>query len=161
MHIKAKRLEEAAKKAAAWLASQQTPAGNYIGSEPQSEDGTYPDTSIWGRYVTADGPDGEPFPMVDAADGALGGPHVLWVGDQAWLAFARQDGGTDMMIFDIPFVISYVSRFCQLEPGDLICTGSPGGSAIEFDPPRYLKPGDFLEVEIEGIGTLQNPVEAE
>ncbi len=73
----------------------------------------------------------------------------------------RQDGGTDMMIFDIPFVISYISRFAQLEPGDLICTGSPGGSAIEFDPPRYLKPGDLLEVEIDGIGTLQNPIEAE
>lgn len=73
----------------------------------------------------------------------------------------RQDGGTDMMIFDIPFVISFISRFTQLEPGDLICTGSPGGSAIEFDPPRYLTPGDLLEVEIEGVGTLQNPIEAE
>ena len=73
----------------------------------------------------------------------------------------RQDGATDMMIFDIPFVISYISRFTRLEPGDLICTGSPGGSAIEFDPPRYLKPGDLLEVEIDGVGTLQNPIEAE
>ncbi|MDC0033190.1 fumarylacetoacetate hydrolase family protein [Alphaproteobacteria bacterium] len=73
----------------------------------------------------------------------------------------RQEGNTRMMIFDIPFVISYISRFTQLEPGDLICTGSPGGSAIEFDPPRYLKPGDILEVEIEPIGTLQSPIEAE
>ena len=48
-----------------------------------------------------------------------------------------------------------------LQPGDLICTGSPGGSAIEFDPPRYLQPGDLLQVEISGIGTLSNPVEAE
>ena len=73
----------------------------------------------------------------------------------------RQDGRTDMMIFDIPFVISYISRFTQLEPGDLICTGSPGGSAIEFDPPRYLQPGDLLEVDIDPIGTLRNLVEAE
>tara|TARA_R110000787_G_scaffold40869_7_gene101108 strand:+ start:326 stop:1183 length:858 start_codon:yes stop_codon:yes gene_type:complete len=73
----------------------------------------------------------------------------------------RQDGNTDMMIFDIKFAISYVSKFCLLQPGDMICTGSPGGSAIEFDPPGYLKPGDKLEVEIEGIGTLRNPVEAE
>ena len=73
----------------------------------------------------------------------------------------RQNGGTDMMIFDIPYVISFISRFTQLEPGDLICTGSPGGSAIEHDPPGYLKPGDHLEVQIEGVGLLQNPVEAE
>lgn len=73
----------------------------------------------------------------------------------------RQNGGTDMMIFDIPYVISFISRFTQLEPGDLICTGSPGGSAIEHDPPGYLKPGDHLEVQIDGLGLLQNPVEAE
>ena len=73
----------------------------------------------------------------------------------------RQNGGTDMMIFDIPYVISFISRFTQLEPGDLICTGSPGGSAIEHDPPGYLKPGDHLEVQIEGVGLLKNPVEAE
>ena len=73
----------------------------------------------------------------------------------------RQNGNTDMMIFDIPFVISYISRFTMLEPGDLICTGSPGGSAIEHDPPAYLKPGDNLEVQIIGIGLLRNPVQTE
>ncbi len=73
----------------------------------------------------------------------------------------RQNGGTEMMIFDIPFVISYISRFTQLEPGDLICTGSPGGSAIEHDPPGYLEPGDHLEVEIDGIGLLKNRVQGE
>jgi len=73
----------------------------------------------------------------------------------------RQDGGTDMMIFDIPFVIAHISRFTELEPGDMICTGSPGGSAIEFDPPNYLKPGDTLEIEIAPIGTLTNPIAAE
>ena len=73
----------------------------------------------------------------------------------------RQDGGTDMMIFDVPYVISFISRFTVLEPGDCICTGSPGGSAIEQDPPAYLKPGDSLEVTIDGIGTLRNGIEAE
>ena len=73
----------------------------------------------------------------------------------------RQNGGTEMMIFDIPFVISYISRFTQLEPGDLICTGSPGGSAIEHAPPGYLEPGDHLEVEIDGIGLLKNRVQGE
>lgn len=73
----------------------------------------------------------------------------------------RQDGDTSLMIFDIPYVIAFISTFTRLEPGDVICTGSPGGSAIEHDPPGYLKPGDTLEVEINGIGTLSNPVEAE
>ena len=73
----------------------------------------------------------------------------------------RQNGGTGLMIFDIPFVISYISRFTRLEPGDLICTGSPGGSAIEHDPPGYLKPGDHIEVQIGGVGLLQNLVEPE
>ncbi len=73
----------------------------------------------------------------------------------------RQDGDTSLMIFDIPYVIAFISTFTRLEPGDMICTGSPGGSAIEHDPPGYLKPGDTLEVEINGIGTLSNPVEAE
>ncbi len=73
----------------------------------------------------------------------------------------RQDGDTNLMIFDIPYVIAFVSTFTQLEPGDVICTGSPGGSAIEQDPPGYLKPGDTLEVEITGIGALSNPIEAE
>jgi 5-carboxymethyl-2-hydroxymuconate isomerase len=73
----------------------------------------------------------------------------------------RQDGGADMMIFDIPYVIAFVSTITWLEPGDVICTGSPGGSAIEQDPPAYLKPGDVLEVEIPGIGLLRNPIEDE
>ena len=72
----------------------------------------------------------------------------------------RQHSGTDMMIFDIPYVISHVSHFTQLEPGDIIATGSPGGSAIEMDSQKWMKAGDELEVEITGIGTLKNPVEA-
>ena len=73
----------------------------------------------------------------------------------------RQDGMTDMMIFDIPFVISHISTFTWLEPGDMIATGSPGGSAIESDPPAWLRPGQEIEIEIAPIGVLRNKVEAE
>ena len=73
----------------------------------------------------------------------------------------RQDGMTDMMIFDIPFVISHISTFTWLEPGDMIATGSPGGSAIESDPPAWLRPGQEIEIEIAPIGVLRNRVEAE
>ena len=73
----------------------------------------------------------------------------------------RQDGGTDMMIFDIPFVIAHISKFTWLEPGDMIATGSPGGSAVESDPPKWLTPGQTIDIEIAPIGSLVNPVEAE
>ncbi len=72
-----------------------------------------------------------------------------------------QDGGTDRMIFDLPYLIAHISKFTWLEPGDMIATGSPGGSIIESDSPDWLKPGDALEVEISGIGALANPIEAE
>lgn len=73
----------------------------------------------------------------------------------------RQNGGTDMMIFSIPYVIAHLSKFTWLEPGDMIATGSPGGSAIENDPPNWLTPGQTIEIQIEPIGTLSNPIEAE
>lgn len=73
----------------------------------------------------------------------------------------RQDGGSDMMIFKIPFVIAHISKFTWLSPGDVIATGSPGGSAIEGTPPRWLAPGQTVSVEIEPIGVLSNTVAAE
>jgi 5-carboxymethyl-2-hydroxymuconate isomerase len=73
----------------------------------------------------------------------------------------RQDGCSDMMIFKIPFVISHISKFAWLEPGDMIATGSPGGSAIESKPPTWLKPGESISINIEPIGTLTNPIIAE
>ena len=73
----------------------------------------------------------------------------------------RQDGATDMMIFSLPQVIAHISEFTWLEPGDMIATGSPGGSATESDPPKWLKPGQQIEVEIGPIGVLRNPIEME
>lgn len=73
----------------------------------------------------------------------------------------RQDGGSDMMIFKIPYVIAHISKFAWLEPGDMIATGSPGGSAIESKPPKWLVPGQEIGIEISKIGTLRNPIAAE
>jgi 2-keto-4-pentenoate hydratase/2-oxohepta-3-ene-1,7-dioic acid hydratase in catechol pathway len=70
----------------------------------------------------------------------------------------RQDDTTDRMIFSIPFLISYISHFCTLEPGDILITGTPAGAGARMDPPRYLVPGDVVEVEVPGIGTLRNRV---
>ena len=72
-----------------------------------------------------------------------------------------QDGSTEQMIFSIPYLIAHISKFTVLEPGDLIATGSPGGSAVASASPEWLRHGDEIEVEISQIGTLSNPVAAE
>jgi 5-carboxymethyl-2-hydroxymuconate isomerase len=70
----------------------------------------------------------------------------------------RQDDTTDRMLFPIPYLISYISTFCTLEPGDVILSGTPSGAGARFDPPRYLKPGDVVEVEVSRVGVLRNAV---
>jgi len=64
-----------------------------------------------------------------------------------------QNGTTANLIFNIPFLVSYVSQFMTLLPGDIISTGTPAGVGLGFDPPVYLKPGDVMELGIEGLGT--------
>jgi len=70
----------------------------------------------------------------------------------------RQDAAIADLIFDIPTLIESISAAVLLEPGDVIATGTPVGVGIGFDPPVYLQPGDVVEVSIDGIGTLRNPV---
>jgi 2-keto-4-pentenoate hydratase/2-oxohepta-3-ene-1,7-dioic acid hydratase in catechol pathway len=60
--------------------------------------------------------------------------------------------------FDVPYLIEYISQFCRLQPGDVISTGTPGGVGFARTPPVWLQPGDRLEVEVDGIGILSNPV---
>ena len=73
----------------------------------------------------------------------------------------RQDDVLARMTFPIRREIEYISTFMALEPGDVIVTGTPTGAGARFDPPRYLAPGDVVEVEVNGIGTLRNTVEDE
>jgi 2-keto-4-pentenoate hydratase/2-oxohepta-3-ene-1,7-dioic acid hydratase in catechol pathway len=70
----------------------------------------------------------------------------------------RQHDRTSRMMFGFRFIVSYVSTFCTLVPGDLIVCGTPTGAGARFDPPRWLVPGDLVEVEAEGIGVLTNGV---
>ena len=70
----------------------------------------------------------------------------------------RQDDTTDRMMFPFGRILEYASSFCTLEPGDLIFTGTPSGAGARLDPPRYLVPGDTVEVEVSGLGTLRNTV---
>jgi len=69
-----------------------------------------------------------------------------------------QDGNTDDLIFGIPFLVSYVSQFMTLLPGDIISTGTPSGVGLGFKPPVYLKPGDVMELGIDGLGVSKQKV---
>jgi len=71
-----------------------------------------------------------------------------------------QDGTTANLIFKIPFLISYISQFMTLLPGDVISTGTPAGVGLGMNPPTYLKPGDVVELGIDGLGTASQEVRA-
>jgi 2-keto-4-pentenoate hydratase/2-oxohepta-3-ene-1,7-dioic acid hydratase in catechol pathway len=73
----------------------------------------------------------------------------------------RQDDTLNRMMFPIRREIEYISTFMTLKPGDIIVTGTPTGAGARFDPPKYLKPGDVVEIEVDGIGTLRNGIEDE
>ena len=79
-----------------------------------------------------------------------------WVNDEL-----RQSDTTDRLIYSFEYLISYISTFTRLLPGDVILTGTPTGAGVRFDPPRFLKAGDVLRIDVSGVGSLQNPVVAE
>jgi 2-keto-4-pentenoate hydratase/2-oxohepta-3-ene-1,7-dioic acid hydratase in catechol pathway len=72
-----------------------------------------------------------------------------------------QDSSTEQLIFGIDHIVSFLSQTVTLEPGDVIATGTPPGVGFARKPPVFLKPGDVVEVEVEGLGVLSNPVEAD
>jgi 2,4-didehydro-3-deoxy-L-rhamnonate hydrolase len=90
------------------------------------------------------------------------GPYLVTKDDVAnfnnlhmWLKVngkMMQDNNTDDMIFEVPFLVSYISQFMTLLPGDVISTGTPAGVALGMNPPVYLKAGDVIELGIEGLG---------
>ena len=73
----------------------------------------------------------------------------------------RQNDSTANLMFDFAYLVGYLSTFTTLEPGDIIATGTPIGAGIRFDPPKFLQPGDVVEVEVSGVGVLRNVVKAE
>ena len=97
--------------------------------------------SIGPYLVTADDVGAEPLRVTTRVNGEV-----------------RQDDTSDRMIFKMPYLIHYISTFCTLESGDVILTGTPSGAGARFDPPRYLKPGDRVDVEISRVGLLSNTV---
>lgn len=72
-----------------------------------------------------------------------------------------QHANTCELIYRVPELVEFLSSIVELEPGDVVCTGTPGGSGFSYKPPRWLRPGDDIEITIQGLGTLRNPVIAE
>ena len=73
----------------------------------------------------------------------------------------KQDGSTRTMVYGVAYLVSYLSRFMSLHPGDVISTGTPPGVGMGQKPPRYLKPGDVVELGIEGLGSQRQDVIAD
>lgn len=96
-----------------------------------------------------------PFAVTADAIDLADTPVRCWINDEL-----RQDANTGLLMFDVPAVIAAVSNGITLLPGDVIATGTPAGVGIGFEPPKFLKGGDTVRIEIGGIGVLQNPVEA-
>jgi acylpyruvate hydrolase len=100
------------------------------------------------------GPD-DPVPVSELGDGS--GLRVM----QLLNGEVLQDGNTDDLIFDVPFLVAFCSTALTLEPGDLILTGTPSGVGYARDPKLSLQDGDVVEVRVEGISTLRNTCIAE
>jgi 2-keto-4-pentenoate hydratase/2-oxohepta-3-ene-1,7-dioic acid hydratase in catechol pathway len=86
-------------------------------------------------------------------------PHNL----NLWLKVngeTLQSSNTSDLVFKIPFLVSYISQFMSLVPGDIISTGTPSGVGLGFKPPRYLKPGDLVELGVDSLGSAKQEVRA-
>jgi 2-keto-4-pentenoate hydratase/2-oxohepta-3-ene-1,7-dioic acid hydratase in catechol pathway len=112
-------------------------------------------TPTWtmGKSFDTHGPFG---PWLTTAD-EIGDPHVLRV--RTWVnGELRQDSSTKNLIFDCFTLVEHLSTAFTLNPGDVIATGTPSGVGIAMRPPRLLKVGDVVRVEIDGLGELENPI---
>lgn len=137
-------------------------AASHIFGYTIANEGTVRDWVRHGKFNVTQGKNfdasGAIGPWIVTADAVPEGPLRVCTrvnGEQ------RQLDTTDRLMFPFDALVSYLSTFCTLQPGDLILTGTPNGAGARFDPPKWLVPGDVVEVEVSGIGTLCNRVAAE
>jgi 2-keto-4-pentenoate hydratase/2-oxohepta-3-ene-1,7-dioic acid hydratase in catechol pathway len=148
-----------------YLVLNDITARDWQGSPPALRPGEHGD----GQWLRAKSSDSFlPMGPVLAFKTAIPDPHRLRIrswripgrGPQAGSAVLMQDGTTADMIFRIPELIEFVSASISLDPGDVISTGTPAGVGVFRTPPVFLEPGDRVRVEIEGIGSVENPIAA-
>jgi len=139
---------------------QEVSALDHIAALTLCNEGTIRD---WVRHAKFNVTQGKNFDST----GSLG-PWIVPYTDEAQIADIRlttrvngelrQDDRTSRLMFGFRYLINYISTFTTLVAGDVIVTGTPTGAGARFDPPRYLKPGDVIEIEAEGVGLLRNGV---
>lgn len=129
-------------------------AGFMIGNDVSVRDWQFhSNTWIMGKGFDTHGPTG-PWLVTPDEVGDAGALSIkTWVSEEL-----RQNSNTRNLIFPIPAIIEYVSQAFTLHPGDIIFTGTPGGVGVAMDPRRFLKVGDVVRIEIEGLGVLENSV---
>ncbi len=153
------RAEDALDHVAGYLVVNDISARDWQGSKPALREGEKGD----GQWLRAKGSDTF-LPM---------GPHFVTPDEieprdglrlRSWRIGAdgeeqpMQEGSTADMIWDVPSLIAFISGSITLEPGDVIATGTPSGVGVFREPPVFLQPGDRVRCEIEGIGSVQNPI---
>jgi 2-keto-4-pentenoate hydratase/2-oxohepta-3-ene-1,7-dioic acid hydratase in catechol pathway len=156
--------DDAAAHVAGYVVVNDVSARDWQGNKAALRDGEKGD----GQWLRAKGSDtflpvGPAFVTADQLDPAAGlrlrswwipGPGRAGAG----VLQPMQDGTTADMIFSIPELIAFISRHITLDPRDLIATGTPSGVGVFRDPPVFLEPGDRVRCEIEGIGSVENPI---
>ncbi len=157
------RAADAMSHVAGYVVGNDVSARDWQGVKPALEPGEHGD----GQWLRAKGSDtfypmGPVFVTADEFDGPPDLPIRSWrtpgSGPDAGTPIQMQDGRTGNTVFDIPTLIEYISATITLEPGDVISTGTPAGVGAFREPPVFLQPGDRVRIEIEGIGSVENPV---
>jgi 2-keto-4-pentenoate hydratase/2-oxohepta-3-ene-1,7-dioic acid hydratase in catechol pathway len=151
--------ERAMDHVAGYVVVNDVSARDWQGSPPALREGEKGD----GQWLRAKGSDtflpiGAVLAPAETLDPAAGLRLRSWRIPAGGEPQLMQDGTTSDLIFGIPELVAFISRHITLEPGDLIATGTPAGVGVFRDPPVFLEPGDRVRCEIEGIGSVENPV---
>ena len=152
--------DQAMDHVAGYVVVNDVSARDWQGSPPALREGEKGD----GQWLRAKGSDtflpmGPVFVTKDEVDPAAGLRLRSWrIPAGTTEPQLMQDGNTNDMIFGIPELIAFISRYITLDPGDIIATGTPAGVGVFRDPPVFLEPGDRVRCEIEGIGAVENPI---
>ena len=152
-------LADAMDHVAGYVVVNDISARDWQGSSPALKPGQKGD----GQWLRAKGSDtflpmGQVFVSADALDPKAGLRLRSWRITTDGTEHLMQDSSTNDLIFDVPTLVSLISRTITLEPGDLIATGTPAGVGVFRDPPIFLEPGWRVRCEIEGIGRVENPI---
>lgn len=154
---------DAMRHVAGYVVVNDISARDWQGSPPALREGEKGD----GQWLRAKGSDtflpmGAVFVTADEVDPAAGLRLRSWripgTGPDAGTPQLMQDGSTRELIWSVPQLVAFISRQITLEPGDVIATGTPAGVGVFRTPPVFLEPGDRVRCEIEGIGSVENPV---